>query len=339
MDTQQVSAPSRAPSRVRGSATPSSGVVHINSRHASRFTVIGNHLTQHRELSLLAIGLAAHIQSLPTGAKIGIRFLADRFPESETRIAAALRELEAHGYLQRTRTRLASGQVVTRTLSYNQPASHGTPATAPLRHPRTRPSRQAPRHTPVPAPVREQPLAPAPVPDTAPTSAPQPDRQAATPAPAPETTPASPVPEQAPTPPAPPRPPLPEPRVADPARHDAAAELLAGLRRHEPRLLLAEKDVRRLAPAVAAWLERDAHPDAVRHSLTSDLPEHLNHPVGLLAHRLTAHLPSPLPAAPTPASAPRPHPFQDCDGCDRPFRAPEPGRCRDCHSRGSDATT
>ncbi|MFF2329954.1 MULTISPECIES: hypothetical protein [unclassified Streptomyces] len=73
MDTPQVSAPPRAPSPVPGDATPSSGVIHINSRHAAGFTVIGNHLTQHHGLSLTAIGLAAHIQSLPTGARIGIK--------------------------------------------------------------------------------------------------------------------------------------------------------------------------------------------------------------------------------------------------------------------------
>lgn len=112
MDTQQISAPSRA----------SSGVVHDNSRHTSRFTVVGNHLTQHRELSLTAIGLAAHVQSLPAGVRIGIKDLAGRFPESEARIAAALRELEAHGYLRRTRTRLANGRIVTRTVSCNQPS-------------------------------------------------------------------------------------------------------------------------------------------------------------------------------------------------------------------------
>ncbi|MPY46495.1 helix-turn-helix domain-containing protein, partial [Streptomyces phyllanthi] len=27
------------------------------------------------------------------------------------------------------------------------------------------------------------------------------------------------------------------------------------------------------------------------------------------------------------------HPLQNCDGCDRAFRAPEPGRCRDCRTR------
>ncbi|WP_406425150.1 helix-turn-helix domain-containing protein [Streptomyces sp. NBC_00873] len=317
MDTQQITAPSRAPSRVPGSATPSSGVVHINSRHTSRFTVVGNHLTQHRELSLTAIGLAAHIQSLPAGAKIGIRFLADRFPESETRIAAALHELESHGYLQRTRERLPSGQVVTRTVSYNQPSSEAARTTAPKVQPRPElsPRRPAVTTPPTPAPALVQP----PAPEPAPAPIPRPDAEA----------PAAPEPQQVPTPL---RPPLPLPHVPDPERHRAAIDLLAGLRRHEPRLLLTGSDIHRLAPAVAAWLERDAHPDAVRRALTTNLPGPLEHPAGLLAHRLTAHLPPPLPVASAPVTAPGPHPLQDCDGCDRPFRAPEPGRCRDCRT-------
>ncbi|MFI6728995.1 helix-turn-helix domain-containing protein [Streptomyces atratus] len=301
MDTPQISAPSRA---------PSSGVVHINTRHTNRFTVVGNHLTQHSELSLTAIGLAAHIQSLPDGVRIGIRFLADRFPESEARIAAALRELEAHGYLKRTRERLPSGRVFTRTVSYNQPAADACPTAVP--EPRPRPVR------PVPEP-----------------SAPGPESSVSTPAPAPETAPAPPpqpeTEKPAPTH-VPPRPPLPQPQVSDLDRHRAATDLLGGLRRQEPRLLLAEDDVRRLAPAVAAWLERDAHPDAVRRTLVADLPEPLTHPAGLLAHRLTALLPPPLPTAPAREAVPRPEPLQNCDGCDRAFRAPEPGHCRECRS-------
>ncbi|MFG2558429.1 helix-turn-helix domain-containing protein [Streptomyces sp. NPDC048496] len=324
MDSQQITAPSRAPSRVRGSVTPPSGVVHINSRHTSRFTVVGNHLTQHRELSLTAIGLAAHIQSLPTGAKIGIRFLADRFPESEPRIAAALRELEAHGYVRRTRERLPSGQAVTCTVLYNQPSSDAarTAAPKPQPGPELSPSHTASRHpaatmppTPAPSPAPAQPPMPEPTP--APEPRPNAEASALTPAPQPR---------------AHPRPPLPQPQVPDLDRHRAAVAVLADLRRHEPRLLLAENDIHRLAPAVAAWLERDAHPDAVRHTLTTDLPEPLRQPAGLLAHRLITHLPPPLPAAPTPVSAPRPHPLQDCGGCDRLFRAPEPGRCRDCRT-------
>ncbi|MCX4823549.1 helix-turn-helix domain-containing protein [Streptomyces sp. NBC_01142] len=307
MDTQQVSAPSRASSRVPGRVT-AFGVIHVDSAHTSRFTIVGNHLAQHGELSLTAIGLAVHIQSLPDGAKVGIKVLVDRFPESEARIAAALRELEEHSYLERTLVRLPGGKLVTRTISYNQPGAAPAPAAAP--QPQTEPSLPARPPHPAPAPERAEPPAPEPAPPAAPAAE-------ATPAPA------SP-------PPARPRPPLPQPQAPDLERHRAATDLLAGLRRDEPRLLLGEHDVRRLAPAVAAWLERDAHPDAVRQALTTDLPDHLKQPAGLLAHRLTALLPPPLPAAPTPA---RPRgPLQNCDRCDRAFRAPEPGRCRDCRT-------
>ncbi|MEV4944363.1 helix-turn-helix domain-containing protein [Streptomyces sp. NPDC053755] len=132
MDTQNTSAPPHAPSLNDGKNHPSQraakathpgGVVHNNSRHTTHFTVIGNHLAQHTELSLLAIGLAVHIQSLRSGAQIDIGTLAGRFPEGKTRIAGALRELEAHGYLRRTRMRTDGGRMVTRTVSCNQPGS------------------------------------------------------------------------------------------------------------------------------------------------------------------------------------------------------------------------
>ncbi|MER7107053.1 helix-turn-helix domain-containing protein [Streptomyces sp. NPDC000229] len=134
MDTQNSSARTRAQSRNDGKNHPSrgarrathrGGVIHDNSRHTSRFTVIGNHLAQHTELSLLAIGLAVHIQSLPSGAQVDIETLADRFPEGKTRIAGGLRELEAHGYLRRTRMRTDGGLIVTRTVSCNQPGRTG----------------------------------------------------------------------------------------------------------------------------------------------------------------------------------------------------------------------
>ncbi len=102
MDTQNPSAPSRTQSRHAAKNHPShharpGGLIHDHTRHSTRFTVIGNHLAQHQELSLLAIGLAVHIQPLPSGARVDIKSLAARFPEGTTRIAAALRELEAHG--------------------------------------------------------------------------------------------------------------------------------------------------------------------------------------------------------------------------------------------------
>ncbi|MGW2472223.1 helix-turn-helix domain-containing protein [Streptomyces sp. NPDC001665] len=259
MATSQVIAAPRTPS-----GSPAAGIQHVNVRHISGFTVIGNHLAQHADLSLTAIGLAAHIQSLPTGARVGIKFLAARFPESEARIAAALRELEEAGYLHRSRVRLPDGRVVTRTTSYNQP--HAT-ATAP------------PQAAPA-APRREAP-----------------------------------------------------PPIPFETRHRAAADLLAGLRRHAPQLTLSAQDIIDLAPAVTAWFDRDVHPATVRHALTSDLPPVVRHPAGFLRTRLTALLPPPLPAEPEPA--PGAVPLQDCDRCERVFRAPDPGHCRDCREADS----
>ncbi|MEW2632430.1 helix-turn-helix domain-containing protein [Streptomyces sp. NPDC048389] len=252
------------------SLVPTSGVQHVNIRHPERFTVVGNHLAQHEGLSLTAIGLATHVQSLKAGSIISIRELAKRFPESEKRVADAFRELEATGYIARVRLRLPSGKMVTVTVSYNNP-----------------PAMRAQRETEAPTP--------------APASAPPPPRTAAEPE-APQEPPAAP----------------------DPVVHD----LLAGLRRQDSRLLLSERDIRRLAPGVARWLERGVDPAAVQRTLTSALPPGPIHgPAALLGYRLHAMLPPPLPAAPV---AVRPDPMQNCDACDRGFRAAAPGCCPEC---------
>ncbi|MCX4823591.1 helix-turn-helix domain-containing protein [Streptomyces sp. NBC_01142] len=251
-----------APVSARAETDPHAGVIHVRHRHDSGFTVVGNHLAQHRELSAVAIGIGVHIQSLPDGSRVGIAQLVERFPEGEVRIGRALRELEAAGYLERRRERVAGGRVVTRTTWYEKPGAPPVAAQVPA------------EPGPVPAPVRTE---------------------------------------------------APRPEPGDPL----AAGLLAGLRRQDPRLLLSERDVRRLAPAVRIWLDRGVGPAQVARTLTGDLPAGIiRRPAGLLAHRLTQWLPPVLPAA--PASAAPPDPFQTCDGCERAFRAPEPGRCSDC---------
>ena len=274
MDTQNPSVPPCAESRIAGKNHPhTGGLTHDNTRHTTRFTVIGNHLAQHSELSLLAIGLGAHIQSLPKGARVDIKTLAARFPEGTTRIAAALRELEAHGYLRRIRERVPGGRIVTRTISCNQPGGQ-------------RDERPALRRTAKrPAPRKALPA-------------------------------------------------VPQPAHPAPTLLQTATDLLAGLRREDPRLLLSACDTAHLAPGVAAWLERDVSPTAVRHALTADLPpEGPRRPAALLAHRLTAQLPPPPPFR-APATPPPPvrHPLRNCEGCDRGYRGPDPGHCRACRS-------
>ncbi|NEA48470.1 helix-turn-helix domain-containing protein [Streptomyces sp. SID10815] len=296
MGTENPSAPARAQSGVAANEPPTRansrprrlefGVTHDNTRHTTRFTVVGNHLAQHPELSLVAIALAVHIQSLPASAPVDIKTLAARFPEGRTRIAAGLRELEAHGYLRRVREHTPTGRIVTRTVSCNQPRA------AVRRHEPTRPTHQQTRAEkpgggPGPrAPREKRPL-----------------------------------------------PPVPQPAHPSPDLLRTAVDLLATLHRHDPRLLLSACDAAHLAPGVAAWLQRDVEPAAVRRALTTDLPpDGPRRPAALLAHRLSAQLPPPPPFHAPAARPPLQHPLQNCDSCDRAFRAPEPGHCPLCRT-------
>ncbi|MFI1782390.1 hypothetical protein [Streptomyces rubiginosohelvolus] len=336
MDTQQNTALTRALAEVPG-PLPTSGVIHITLPHPDRFTVVGNHLAQHPDLSCTAVGIAVRIQSLPQGAKVGIKALAAHCREGEKRIAAALRELEAHGYLRRVRDRLPSGRIITRTVFCNQPAA--------LLHPRRpagvppQPAKPEPTPTPAPAPTQEPAPLPAPVQELAPVPAPVPMRR-----PAPEVPVAPPAPSAPlfvprvppPTAPKAPRRPLPQPSELTPELDRAATAFLGDLHRHAPQFPLSEDDVRRLVPGVAAWLERAARPDAIRRALTDDPPQPLKHPAKLLAHRLTELLPAAPPGADDLAALDRPRPrftvtpFQTCEDCDRAFRSADPGHCRDC---------
>ncbi|RPK93034.1 hypothetical protein [Streptomyces sp. ADI98-10] len=358
MDTQQNTALLRALTELPG-PLPTSGVIHVVIRHTDRFTVVGNDLAQHPGLSTTAVGFAVRIQSLPQGAEVGIKALAARFPEGERLIAAALRELEAHGYLQRARERLPNGRIVTRTVYCNQPSALLRPLNAAPHQPATRqtpqpapPPDRNPARVPAPAPpprlvpALTLPARPVPVPATTPqpvpvpVPAPEPLPPLATtpprddPAPPPRPRPTVP-PVPPPTAPKPPPRPLPQPRELTPELHRAATALLADLRRHTPEFTLSEDDIQQLAPAVAAWLEREAHPDTIRHVLTDDPPRPLKQPARLLKHRLTALLPPPLPGVhdlAVPARRVTVTPFQTCDGCERAFRSPTPGRCRDCRT-------
>ncbi|MFI9720496.1 helix-turn-helix domain-containing protein [Streptomyces sp. NPDC052396] len=254
-----------APPRVRAAASPA-GVMHIRHRHTEKFTVVGNHLAQHADLSLVAIGIAVYVQSLPDGALIGIKDLARRFREGEIAIARGLRELEKAGYLERKRVRTESGRIVTVTRWYERPGQ-------PVDLVKRRPVRLRER-------VVAEPLPPV---------------------------------------------------------DEEAGALLAGLRRLDPRLVLSEKDVRRLSPRVRAWLDREVGVRQIVRTLTADLPPGLiSWPARLLGYRLVNWLPPMLPAGlvrEPVQEVERPLPFRTCDGCERAFRAAGPGLCRECREK------
>ncbi|MFI9563357.1 helix-turn-helix domain-containing protein [Streptomyces rishiriensis] len=322
--TKPIAAPGPT-SGVRRNATRS-GVTHVRAYQSSHYTIIGNHLAQHRALSLVAIGLAVHILSLPQGAPVDIRSLADRFPEGRDRIAFGLRELEAHGYLERVRERTDGGRFVTRTYAHNAPALTRRRAEA--------------------AEVREEPAVPAvtvasitPVVSVAPavpvTTVDAVGVEAA----------GDPVAEEAPSPPSD----VSEREPFMSGHRDKAFALLAGLRRIDDRFTLSRKDVESLTPAVVGWFDDGASRAAVIHAMTADVPVLLKSPAGFLAHRLREGLPPPLSALPpyadlpgdppTAAASIPPNPWSDpwtdCEGgCTRVFRESAPVKCcRDCRAR------
>lgn len=325
---------------VRRSTTPS-GVTHIREYQPERYTIIGNHLAQHRELSLTAIGVGTHVLSLPEGVSVDIRTLAERFPEGRDRIAFALRELEAHGYIKRVRERTAEGRVITRTYAYHAPA-----LTRVREQPSTALDQPAPSGRPAPSETVE-PVAPAGPGPAAPPVAAEPVEPSAGSV---REEPAEVLPPPAPAAPVGPAAPAP-PEPARSEYHDKAVSLLIGLRVTDYRLTLSRRDVERLVPLVIPWFENGLRRSAVVYALTYDLPPHVRSPAGFLARRLREQLPPPLPAAPLPEAPPapaqpgaeqprifRPLPFVDCAGtCNRVLRAAEPGamcgRCREDRER------
>ncbi|MFE4408279.1 hypothetical protein [Streptomyces sp. NPDC056821] len=286
--------------RLRADAgTPTSGVIHVRTRLTADFTVISNALVQQRG-SAVTIGVAVYILSLPDGSPVTIAALCEHFTEGEILISRALRELERLGYLERRRERGPGGHVRTRTYFYDVPC--GGPDGAPDGQP---PQPPKPRHPRTQPPAAETEVAPA---------------SAAT-----ETTaPPAPAPARAE--------PQHQPRLAD--ADPQAVAVLTTLRRVDPRLVLSEQEAARLAPAVAQWLAAGVGAHQITELLTTRLPDRfLTRPAGILAFRLReTPLPAPPPLRPPAERLPAVLPFQTCDGCERAFRAPEPGRCRDCRS-------
>lgn len=129
----------------------------------------------------------------------------------------------------------------------------------------------------------------------------------------------------------------PAPPVALADADPEAVAVLSALQRVDPRLSLSVREAARLAPAVSEWLAAGLGRVQIVKVLTEGLPDHLlTRPAGILAYRLRDVPLAAPPLAPTPAHGDAHHavlPFQTCDGCDKAFRAPQPGHCRHCRQR------
>ncbi|MEU9127279.1 hypothetical protein AB0D08_04015 [Kitasatospora sp. NPDC048540] len=337
--------------------------MHVRTRLTANFTVLANCLAQRRG-SAVTVGVAAYILSLPDGAPVSIKALAAHFSEGEILLARALNELVQDGYLERRVERVGGGRIRTRTYFHDVPVpvSVPEPVPEPVPVPVSVPEpvqpapdlRPAPAPDPTPAPGavpgpatgpdpdRDRDRGPDPDPDRPPPSGSGGGRKhplapvnlpgAWRPAGHCESRPPSEAAERVePVEPVARAVPAPRAVAARPALPRPSGEvraLLTGLRRRDPRLLLSEGEIAALAPAVGDWLNRGATGEAVAETLTAGLPAVFERrPARILAYRL-GHWNAPV--APEPAPRPVVVPMQNCDGCDRAFRAPRPGICGPC---------
>ena len=217
------------------------------------FTTLGNEVLRDNRLSFCARGILGHLLSLPDGQRGDIRTLADRTPEGRERVASALRELEAFGYLKREIKRTSEGRVYTEVNVFDAPAepsvqvapNSGLPGSGGLDA-----SPDGDHHL---KERDEEPLHPAP---------PAEDVEAGREGHSDEET-------------------------------DASAELLARVARTEAKLSLGRDDALRLAPLVTEWRRRGASDLHVINALTAGLPRGgVYHPVRFIETRLRSKMPA-----------------------------------------------
>lgn len=94
------------------------------------FTMVENATVRDKRLTFRATGLLVFLLSLPDGASIDARGLAQRKGEGRDAILRALRELTELGYLHRRRRRVEGGRFVTETYVLEQADLEWQPGTS-----------------------------------------------------------------------------------------------------------------------------------------------------------------------------------------------------------------
>jgi hypothetical protein len=88
----------------------------LRHRHTNRFTVLPNDAIRNPSLSFRAVGVLAHLLSLPDGAKVDSATLAQAHREGRDAVRSAYKELADHGYYRREVRRLPNGTFCTQVL-------------------------------------------------------------------------------------------------------------------------------------------------------------------------------------------------------------------------------
>lgn len=323
--------------------------IHRIPKHDREFVIIANKAIQDRRLSHTARGILALLLSLPDGVRMNVRTLADDYPQGRRAVERAVSELRLLGYWvtltvrdERTHRIASTVDVYELPLPASVPMPGAPVPTRPVTGPvdtgnaGTFPSgekdggkhreRKGDEHPPFP------PVTSASEPEPEPEAAPPAPRAAGEghgdpaptdPAPTDPVTVTDPAPVTGPEP-APEPDPTPAP-VAEPDLPQAAeaARVLRGLVSVDARLRLSARQVARLVPSVADWLDRGATVTEILDALTQGLPRTLYSAPAVLADRLDRK---------RPARRRRWKTYADCaDGCGRLLpEGRESGSCGAC---------
>jgi hypothetical protein len=97
----------------------------LRHRHPNRFTVLPNDAIRNPSLSFRAVGVLAHLLSLPDGAKVDSATLAGAHKEGRDAVRSAFGELAEHGFYRRDVVRLSDGTLRTEVVVSSTPMDHG----------------------------------------------------------------------------------------------------------------------------------------------------------------------------------------------------------------------
>ncbi|MFK0231174.1 hypothetical protein ACIQUL_36020 [Streptomyces sp. NPDC090303] len=271
------------------------------SKHTKNFTILPNDIPRHRALSLTAKGLLTLLLAQPEWTDETIKSLTEDEEEGQARVTAAVKQLQAAGYVVVTNRQNDRGHWYKVVTVYDRPITAAPKPEEPKAgKPKSRDAGPVPsgeknsgKNPPV-SPKESVEVADSTATDGDGGNAPQSSN---------------------------------EPTA--PEEIGRAAALLGRLATAAPALALSAADVMSLAPLAAEWLRRDVSELQLRAELTEGLPARIQSPRALLADRLTRKLPA-LPVTVEPMA--------ECGECGTYFprgqKASVCGRCADTAPSG-----
>jgi hypothetical protein len=238
--------------------------IHHIPKHEREFVIIANKAIQDPRISHTARGILALVLSLPDGHRTNVRTLSDNFPQGRSAVAKAVKELREFGYwVTKTSRDRETNQIVSTVDVYELPNQPASPVPA---RPVTGPTATRNAGT---SPNGEKDLSKngdknPPNPPSEPQTAPQASREGSN--------------EQ----------------KTDNGHRKAdngpqAAEAARILRRFaaiDSRLKLNDRQIAKLTPSVADWLDRGATIGAITDAVTQGLPAKVYSAGHLIADRL-----------------------------------------------------